>query len=116
MNVWIFSTLLCLNLSFLDKEVSSEHFFQSIFTNLETREQAVDLDNKIRSIDGIVVSRCDVVSKKFFCVFDTNKISSNQIIDKINSWGFHLNKKCFQEGVKGIDKVIDLLKTCNNDN
>lgn len=115
MNVWIISTLLFLNLSFSKGEVYSEHFFQSIFTNLNTKEQAIELDNKIRSMDGILISRCDIVSKKFFCVFDATKISSNQIITKINTWGFDLDQKCFQEGVKGIDKVIDLLKKCNHE-
>jgi len=103
------------NISQSKKTVEGNHFFQSIFIDLETREQAVELNQKVYSLDGILVSRCDIVSKKFFCVFDPNRISSTTIETAVNNWGFHLRESCSQEGVQGVDKVTNLLNTCQDE-
>ena len=110
---WLIATLVVVSINLPQTRLSSNRFYQSIFTNLESREQAVELNQKIYTLPGIIVSRCDIVSKKFFCVFDSNKIQSNDIVEFIHTQHFQLSTTCFQEGEQGIDKVIDLLKTCN---
>jgi hypothetical protein len=87
-------------------------FSQFVITNLDTREQAVEIDQFIRAQIGIVISRTDINSKKFLCIY-----TENSGIDrlKIDEWmaRFEMRYKCYREGVHTVDPIIDQKTDCN---
>ncbi len=91
--------------------ISQDKFSQFIVENLETREQAVQLDTEIRLVDGVIISRTDINSKKYLCIYSEN---SNLDEETISNWfiskGFQI--KCYREGFHGIDKILDQKLDC----
>lgn len=87
-------------------------FSQFVITNLESREQAVEIDQFIRTQTGIVISRTDINSKKFLCIY-----TADSGIDrlKIDEWmtRFGIEYKCYREGIHSVDPIIDQKIDCN---
>jgi hypothetical protein len=89
-----------------------KQFIQFVFTNLETREQAVSIDKFIRQQPGVYVSRADINSKKYLIIFEENSdINLAQLTTWMDNLGFTF--KCPLEGTHGIDPIIDQKTTCD---
>ena len=80
-------------------------------TNVDTREQTVAIDQFIRQQSGIVISRADLNSKKYLCIYtpDSN-IDRQQIEEWMTQLGVEF--KCYREGIHGQDRIIDQKFDC----
>lgn len=85
-----------------NNNATSDKFAQFIVTNIESWEEARKIDEFMRSQSGIVMSRQDVPSKRYFCFFDPNsEISKATFEEWFAEMGFEV--KCYVEGVRGTD-------------
>lgn len=88
-----------------------KEFIQFVFTNLETRDQAVAIDNYIRPMSGVFLSRSDINSKKYLIIYYSNSgISESDVIN----WMMEMNMefKCLRHGIQGVNKIIDQTIDC----
>lgn len=90
---------------------SDSKFVQFMMTNVDSREKVLEIDQFMRSQQGVEVSRADIVSKKYLCIY--NPASG---LDRIafEKWMQELEVeiKCFREGKFGTDKIIDQKMDC----
>jgi hypothetical protein len=86
-------------------------FVQFVFTNLNSREKAKEIDEFVRGQEGITMSRSDNASKKFLILFDS---SSDINREKIELWMLQLGMtfKCYREGIHGVDSIIHQTIDC----
>jgi len=86
-------------------------FIQFVMTNVDSREKALEIDQFIRSQQGIEISRADIVSKKYLCIYDPTSGLDRESFEK---WMAELGVeiKCFREGKFGTDKIIDQKMDC----
>ncbi len=89
-----------------------KRFIQFVFTNLETREQVVEIDQFIRAQEGVFVSRADLNSKKYLLIYYSD---SNIDLSLLTTWMEQLGKefKCVLEGVHGVDAIVDQNINCD---
>ena len=80
-------------------------------TNVDSRQKVLEIDQFVRNQQGVEISRADIVSKKYLCIYDPTSG-----LDKVTfeTWMQELGVeiKCFREGKFGIDKVIDQKLDC----
>jgi phage-related protein len=86
-------------------------FVQFVFTNLESREKAKEIDEFMRSQPGITMSRSDNASKKYLVLFQSNSAINKE---QIEIWMLQLGMtfKCYREGYHGIDTIIHQTLDC----
>ena len=113
MNI-LYSTLLLLFSLFITDftaQTSDSKFVQFMMTNVDSKEKVLEIDQFMRNQQGVEVSRADIVSKKYLCIYDPTS-SLNRV--KFETWMQELGVeiKCFREGKFGIDKVIDQKLDC----
>ena len=113
MNI-LYSTLLLLFSLFITDftaQTSDSKFVQFMMTNVDSKEKVLEIDQFMRNQQGVEVSRADIVSKKYLCIYDPTSG-----LDKVTfeAWMQELGVeiKCFREGKFGIDKVIDQKLDC----
>ena len=113
MNILYPTILLLLSLSVKDlsAQTSESKFVQFIMTNVDSREKVLEIDEFMRSQQGVEISRADLVSKKYLCIYE-----STSGLDRVRfeTWMEDLGVeiKCFREGKFGTDKVIDQKMDC----
>ena len=97
--------------SFLTFHGQETKFCQFIMTNIEKREKAIEIDQFIRAQEGVVISRADIVSKKYLILY---KSKSSINLSVILNWTNALNVevKCIREGTHGVDTIIDQKHNC----
>lgn len=90
---------------------SDSRFVQFMLTNIESREQVLKIDNFMRAQEGVEISRADIVSKKYLCIYNP---TSGITEDSFNKWMKELDVeiKCYREGKFGVDKIIDQKMDC----
>jgi hypothetical protein len=113
MNI-LYSTLLLLFSLFITDftaQTSDSKFVQFMMTNVDSKEKVLEIDQFMRNQQGVEVSRADIVSKKYLCIYDPTS-GLNRV--KFETWMQELGVeiKCFREGKFGIDKVIDQKLDC----
>ncbi len=99
--------------SFSTKKESpaSNKFTQFIVDEADTRAEAQQIDRYMRAQSGVVVSRMDPISKKYFIIYSSDQgYDETYFIETFKKLGFTI--KCFREGVHGVDKVIDQKLDC----
>ncbi|MFT7155423.1 MAG: hypothetical protein ACI8Q1_000424 [Parvicella sp.] len=107
----ILSLCMAGNVSF-GQTADDKEFIQFVFTNLETREQAVTIDQFIRQQTGVYISRADINSKKYLIIFESDSnIDLALLTNWMDSLGFSF--KCPLEGTHGVDPIIDQKTTCD---
>ena len=90
---------------------SDSKFVQFIMTNIESREQVIEIDQFIRTQQGVEISRADIVSKKYLCIYDPASGLNKESFEKwMEELGIEI--KCFREGKYGTDKIIDQKMDC----
>jgi hypothetical protein len=97
--------------SFLTFHSQENKFCQFIMSNIEKREKAIEIDQFIRNQEGVVISRTDIVSKKYLIIY--NSKSSINLLAILN-WmdTFNVDVKCIREGIHGVDAIIDQKFNC----
>jgi hypothetical protein len=82
-----------------------------MMTNVDSKEKVLEIDQFMRNQQGVEVSRADIVSKKYLCIYDPTSG-----LDRVTfeTWMHELGVefKCFREGKFGTDKVIDQKLDC----
>ena len=113
MNILYPALILFLSLFITDfaAQTNDSKFVQFIMTNVNSRQKALEIDQFMRNQQGVEISRADIVSKKYLCIYDPTSG-----LDKVTfeTWMQELGVeiKCFREGKFGIDKVIDQKLDC----
>ena len=81
-------------------------------TNIDTREQTITIDQFMRNQSGIVISRADLNSKKYLCIYTSESNISRQEIDE---WMQQLGVeyKCYREGIHQQDPILDQKTNCD---
>jgi len=65
----------------------------------------------MRTQQGVEISRADIVSKKYLCIYDpTSGLKRDSFEKWMEELGIEI--KCFREGKFGTDKIIDLKMDC----
>jgi hypothetical protein len=90
---------------------TQQKFIQFVFTNLDSREKAKEIDEFMRGQVGVTMSRADNSSKKYLVLFDS---SAEITLEKIEIWMLQLGMtfKCYREGTHGIDTIIHQTTDC----
>lgn len=79
-------------------------FAQFIITNVQDWDEATHIDEFMRQQAGIEMSRADVPSKRYFCLFDANaNITQTTFTTWFNDMGFQVD--CYHDGVYGQDPL-----------
>jgi len=87
-------------------------FIQFVFSNLETREQAVEIDQFMRLQEGVFISRSDLNSKKYLIIYYSDSaINLAQLTTWMDELGMEF--KCTREGIHKVDKIIDQNINCD---
>jgi len=113
MNTLYPTLLLLFSLSIMDftAQTSDSKFVQFMMTNVDSREKVLEIDQFMRNQQGVEISRADIVSKKYLCIY-----ASTSSLDRVafETWMEELGVeiKCFREGKFGTDKVIDQKLDC----
>jgi len=113
MNILYPTLLLLFSLSITDltAQTSDSKFVQFMMTNVDSREKVLEIDQFMRNQQGVEISRADIVSKKYLCIY-----ASTSGLDRVTfeTWMGELGVeiKCFREGKFGTDKVIDQKLDC----
>ena len=96
---------------FLTFHSQENKFCQFIMSNIEKREKAIEIDQFIRAQEGVVISRADIVSKKYLIIY--NSKSSINLLAILN-WmdTFNVDVKCIREGIHGVDAIIEQKFNC----
>ena len=103
--------LLCLPVKDLSAQTSESKFVQFIMTNIDSREKVLEIDEFMRSQQGVEISRADIVSKKYLCIYEaTSGLDRVRFETWMEDLGVEI--KCFREGKYGKDKVIDQKMDC----
>lgn len=84
-----------------------DKFVQFYISNLESKEQAVELRDLIKAKDGVKMVRFDEASKTAFIIFSSEK---NYSESDFATWLSEANITftCFNSGVQGVDQVLQL--------
>jgi hypothetical protein len=113
MNILYPTILLLLSLSVndLSAQTSESKFVQFMMINVDSREKVLEIDEFMRNQQGVEISRADMVSKKYLCIYES---TSNLDRARFEFWMEELGVeiKCFREGEFGTDKVIDQKMDC----
>ncbi len=92
-------------------QTSESKFVQFMMTNVDSREKVLEIDQFMRNQQGVEISRADIISKKYLCIYAS---TSNLDRVRFEKWMEELGVeiKCFREGEYGTDKVIDQKMDC----
>jgi len=71
MNILYPTLLLLFSLSITDltAQTSDSKFVQFMMTNVDSREKVLEIDQFMRNQQGVEISRADIVSKKYLCLY-----------------------------------------------
>jgi len=91
-----------------------DKFVQFFVSSIESREKAMELNEFLKSKDGVKMSRVDVVSKVVFVVFTSDmNYSEVDFTNWMNEKGYSFT--CFNSGTQGVDSFIQLkAENCAN--
>lgn len=110
----LYTILLFLFSSFITDiaaQTAESEFIQFIMTNVDSREKVLEIDQFMRNQEGVQVSRADIISKKYLCIYDPadgiNRVSFETWMEELG-----VEIKCFREGKLGTDKIIDQKLDC----
>ena len=113
MNTLYPTLLLLFSLSIMDftAQTSDSKFVQFMMTNVDSREKVLEIDQFMRNQQGVEISRADIISKKYLCIYDpTSGLDRVTFETWMQELGVEI--KCFREGKFGTDKVIDQKLDC----
>lgn len=84
-----------------------KEFIMCIVQGDYTQQQGFDIAKEFKTqYPATSACRLDGVSKKFFIVFEKEKITKDQVIDFFAAK--HFKATCLYKGVQGVDQVPDL--------
>lgn len=97
--------MLLLSFNEVDKP---EKFVQFYIQNLESSEKAVELNDFLKTKDGVKMSRTDVSSNTVYIIFLTGfEYSEKEITKWLNEKGYTIS--CFYSGTVGKDSFKKLV-------
>jgi len=87
--------------------IGPDKFVQFYVSSLENREKATELNEFLKSKDGVKISRVDSHSKIVFVIFNADKnYTESDFTNWMNEKGYTFS--CFNAGIQGVDKFIQL--------
>lgn len=91
-----------------------DKFVQFFVSSLESREKSIELNEFLKSKDGVKMSRVDATSKVVFVIFTSDKnYSETDFANWMNEKGYSFS--CFNSGTQGVDPFIQLkAENCAN--
>ena len=104
--------LLILNFTGIDKP---EKFVQFYIQNLESSEKAIELNDYLKTKDGIRMSRTDAASHTIYIILKPGfDFSEKEIAQWLKEKGYTIS--CFNSGTVGKDSFIKLFPSdCQSD-
>jgi len=105
-------TLSCaLILTSFNAEPQPRKFVLFIVEDADTQLEGMKIDKYMRAQSGVLMSRMDITSKKFYVVFKSDQnYDETYFKSTFQKLGFDI--KCFTEGTHGVDKVPNLTLDC----
>ena len=102
--------------SFTNYNSEVSYFVQFKIDTISTNEQAMVIDQKMKTKSGIKISRTDYITSTYFCVL---KPGIEYTKENFENWFEKLGYKisCYNTGIQGQDKSISpyILKNCQNE-
>ena len=87
--------------------IGPDKFVQFYVSSLENREKATELNEFLKSKEGVKISRVDSHSKIVFVIFNADKnYTESDFTNWMNEKGYTFS--CFNAGTQGVDKFIQL--------
>jgi hypothetical protein len=102
--------------SFNNVTQETSYFIQFKISTISTSDQAMVVDQKMKSKSGIKISRTDYITSTYFCVLNPGVIySEDNFINWFSKLGYEIS--CFNAGIQSQDKSISpyVLKNCIED-
>ena len=102
--------------TFIDNTQETSYFVQFKISIISSADQAMVIDQKMRSKSGIKISRTDYITSTYFCVLNPG---INYTKENFENWfsklGYEIS--CFNKGIQSQDKSISpyVLKNCMED-
>lgn len=105
-------TLSCsLMLASFNSEPKPKKFVLFIVEEADTQLEAIKIDKYMRAQAGVLMSRMDITSKKYYVVFKSDQNYDEAYFKStFKKLGFDI--KCFNKGTHGVDKVTNLSLDC----
>lgn len=104
------------SMAFMPLQTEQSYFVQFKITTVSSNDQAMVIDQKMKSKSGIMISRTDYITSTYFCVLKPG-IDYNQ--ENFENWfsklGYEIS--CFNKGIQSVDKSISphILKNCQDE-
>ena len=112
-NAQIMKTEVSQNKSFVMVN-QEEKFCTLIMPGLESIEISRLIDQKMRSFDGIIMSRCDFNTKRYFAIYNSSTFTQ-EWFNTFFKTNFNIEIKCYNSGISGVDRPILLTEeTCSD--
>lgn len=94
------------SLGFMTKNQTNNEFVMCIVHGEYDQKKGFELASEFKTKEGASVCRLDHTSKKFFAVFETGKVTRDEVIDFFATKG--MKATCAVFGKHGVDTVPDL--------
>lgn len=105
-----------LGFSFKNSDVEISYFVQFKIETLHSNDEAMLIDQKMKSKSGIKISRTDYITSTYFCVLKPGvEYTRSNFETWFSKLGYEI--KCFNQGIQAQDKSISphILKNCTDE-
>ena len=86
-------------------------FVQFVVEQDISPEEALEIDDFMKTQPGIQLSRMDSYSHKFLVTFNVHQpYNESYFVETFEQFG--LTIKCYREGIKGVDRIIHQKMDC----
>jgi len=112
------TTLLLISLSLYvnaqsESSPTQERFCTFIIQDLDTKTTAVKIDQEMRQMTGMVMSRTDINTKRYYAIFNESTFDYNWFVTHFQTkYGYAIT--CYDGGTQGVDRPnFSTYQTCN---
>ncbi len=105
-----------LSFSFNNQGTETNHFVQFKINSISSNDQAMVIDQKMRTKSGIKISRTDYITSTYFCILKDGIIYTQEEFENwFSKLGYEIS--CYNTGIQSQDKSISphILKNCNDE-
>lgn len=93
-------------------EENQSKFVVFIVNGFNTTQEARQIDQQMRLVDGIIVSRMDIPTHRYYAQFESDQFSEAWFEQKfLDLGGYTIH--CYTQGIKGVDPFVPItLEDC----
>lgn len=94
----------------LSAQNTDMQFTQFVVDDLESKDQAIEIQHKIAAMDGVERARVDIVSGTCIFFFYDSSITNKELEELFTQ--YNIETKCFRTGSVATDKVLNIRLIC----